>query len=260
MKKVKRSELDTTRSFGWDGDLAEKRRLWKKLGEDYPELKETKNICQRNCCERKAIRGIEGSKEEGKYCIKHCRIDLHKYSIPWMCTGTVKRNSPTLRQGMNQRCIRMTYRDTSFCAVHKEGSGCGRKIKEHDEAVASSNPKDWVKLKKWRYNSPIDMVRLLEETTNRTRMGTIKIQQARTIVQLSEQLMATLVTLKDMGVGDEEYSKINGKKMPEPVELEGKSMERKIINIKEKMLEQKEKREREIKAIEMAKEAEARGG
>jgi hypothetical protein len=158
----------------------------------YPELTPDAN---RKCsvCSKLPMRS-------DSLCIRHTRKNLKHYNIPWMCTA-IKAN--------NKRCTQVVLEGELYCSVHykkKDIPYMGRtkltKQHLHDKAMISNNPDDWKSLLPAEINTPRDLVKILEETLNRFRYGTIDRDQVSTIPYRTKKALDIMVTSKESGLDE----------------------------------------------------------
>lgn len=176
------------------------------LNETYKKYPETQlnlqSTCKKPLCNRRAL-------ISDFYCLKHTKKDFTGYDIPWMCQGSSRKYLI--------RCTNKVLEGFTFCPNHdpdkvhsqkkfKDGIYCGEdllrrneRIQRAKEALRSRNLDDWVYLNDWECQSPRDLLFLMQETTNRLRMGVIPIPLAESIASMSKRMLDIMITEKEMG-------------------------------------------------------------
>jgi len=170
-------------------------------------------------------------------CIKHTRKSLKTYDIPWLCTA-IKANG--------KRCTQIVLEGKLLCAMHyKKQDGpkpLGRltmtKAYMHQQAMISPNPEDWKQLIAWSCETPRDLVKVLEETLNRYRYGTINKEQVMTISSLAKRILEIMTITKEAGLADEVTTKIPDKQW--------QSDTHKIVSFKTRLQEMVAKKEETV--------------
>ena len=178
---------------------------WEALFIKYPELKP---VPETSCAARKCGRNhLPGD----KYCIKHTHKGLKKYDIPWMCNATIKKrwrcthnklvgeDVCKLHKSYEHRTCTdpKTKKKVQFKTLSKLGNAankakqqeCKERELAHQIALKSTDRTTWAHLKEWQCQEVKSLRNLLEETINRVRRGTISCNEAKTIAELTEQII-----------------------------------------------------------------------
>jgi len=223
------------------------RAMLEETYQKYPELRPSDTmVCQELGCSRYAIL-------TDYFCLTHTRVDLTDYDIPWMCTAK------SLRRGI--RCTRIRMLNDTVCKFHDPAiidnlakvRRAGRQVAKHSKsiwklneiakrALRSPDPKDWINLHEWGCATPRDLLRVMSETVNRVRMGTIPLSSAETIAGLVKKMLDILVIEKDMGL-----SPVIGNKNEEiKFDKDVARVRDNIVNFRERLKQHIEVREHRI--------------
>lgn len=197
-----RSNSISNNDYNEDDIIKVSKQTKKLLYNKYPQLAPSSSG---EYCAKHEVKGCycNNTRIKGdKYCLQHTKkIDLFKFEIPYMCN---------VRKKNNRRCTNRRLENEEMCLYHyKKLNGLDaqcrsqsrkalnvkiEKRKLSDKALKSQNSEEWVNLSDWNYKRPRDITKLLEETINRVRRGTIPMKNAQMVGDLSQSLIMAIMS------------------------------------------------------------------